>query len=296
MSKDLTLSQQHIENRIFTIRGKQVMFDRDLAEMYQVEVKRLNEQVKRNIDRFPETFRFQLNTQEKDELVANCDRFESLKHSAVNPYAFTEQGVAMLAAVLRSDIAVKVSIQIMNAFVELRKLVGQETLQHLRLSGIENKLIEHDQKFNKLFTALANNELPQRGVYFDGQVYDAYQFVSDVIKSSKSSIILIDNYIDDSVLNLFSKRKKDVTATIYTASISKQLRLDLEKHNAQYPEVKVELFKQSHDRFLIIDGKELYHIGASLKDLGKKWFAFSRMDSLCKDVLSKIKSGNNGEL
>ena len=295
MSKDLTLSQQHIENRIFTIRGKQVMFDRDLAEMYQVEVKRLNEQVKRNIDRFPETFRFQLNSQEKDELVANCDRFESLKHSAVNPYAFTEQGVAMLSAVLRSEIAVKVSIQIMNAFVELRKLVGQETLQHLRLSSIENKLIEHDQKFNKLFTALENNELPQRGVYFDGQVYDAYQFVSDVIKNAKSSIILIDNYIDDSVLTLFSKRKKNVTATIYTASISKQLRLDLEKHNAQYPEVKAELFKQSHDRFLIIDEKELYHIGASLKDLGKKWFAFSRMDSLCKDVLSKIKKEKDGE-
>ena len=291
MSKDLTLSQQHIENRIFTIRGKQVMFDRDLAEMYQVEVKRLNEQVKRNIDRFPETFRFQLNSQEKDKLVANCDRFESLKHSTVNPYAFTEQGVAMLSAVLRSDIAVKVSIQIMNAFVELRKLVGQETLQHLRLSSIENKLIEHDQKFNKLFSALENSELPQRGVYFDGQVYDAYQFVSDVIKNAKSSIILIDNYIDDSILTLLSKRKKNVTATIYTASISKQLRLDLEKHNAQYPEVKAELFKQSHDRFLIIDEKELYHIGASLKDLGKKWFAFSRMDSLCKDVLSKIKKG-----
>lgn len=295
MSKDLTLSQQHIENRIFTIRGKQVMFDRDLAEMYQVEVKRLNEQVKRNIDRFPETFRFQLNSQEKDELVANCDRFESLKHSTVNPYAFTEQGVAMLSAVLRSEIAVKVSIQIMNAFVELRKLVGQETLQHLRLSSIENKLIEHDQKFNKLFTALENNELPQRGVYFDGQVYDAYQFVSDVIKNAQSSIILIDNYIDDSVLTLFSKRKKNVTATIYTASISKQLRLDLEKHNAQYPEVKAELFKQSHDRFLIIDEKELYHIGASLKDLGKKWFGFSRMDSLSKDVLGKIKRGNDGE-
>lgn len=295
MSKDLTLSQQHIENRIFTIRGKQVMFDRDLAEMYQVEVKRLNEQVKRNIDRFPETFRFQLNTQEKDELVANCDRFESLKHSAVNPYAFTEQGVAMLSAVLRSDIAVKVSIQIMNAFVELRKLVGQETLQHLRLSGIENKLIEHDQKFNKLFSALENNELPQRGVYFDGQVFDAYTFVSDIIKSSKISIILIDNYLDDNTLTLFTKRKKNVSVRIYTADISKQFRLDLEKHNAQYPGIKAELFKKSHDRFLIIDDRKLYHIGASLKDLGKKWFAFSRMDSLCMDVLSKIKKGNDGE-
>ncbi|WDF70366.1 ORF6N domain-containing protein [Sphingobacterium oryzagri] len=291
MSKDLALSQQHIENRIFTIRGKQVMFDRDLAEMYQVEVKRLNEQVKRNIDRFPETFRFQLNTQEKDELVANCDRFESLKHSAVNPYAFTEQGVAMLSAVLRSDIAVKVSIQIMNAFVELRKLVGQETLQHLRLSGIENKLIEHDQKFNKLFSALENNELPQRGVYFDGQVFDAYTFISDIIKTAKTSIILIDNYVDDRTLTLFTKRKKNVSVSIYTAGITKQFRLDLEKHNIQYPGIKAELFKKSHDRFLIIDDKELYHIGASLKDLGKKWFAFSRMDSLCKDVLSKIKGG-----
>lgn len=295
MSKDLSLSQQHIENRIFTIRGKQVMFDRDLAEMYQVEVKRLNEQVKRNIDRFPEAFRFQLNNQEKHELVANCDRFESLKHSVVNPYAFTEQGVAMLSAVLRSDIAVKVSIQIMNAFVELRKLVGQETLQHLRLSGIENKLIEHDQKFNKLFTALENNELPQRGVYFDGQVFDAYKFVSDIIKNAKISIILIDNYVDESTLTLFSKRRKNVSVSIFTATISKQLRLDIEKHNAQYPGIKAELFKKSHDRFLIIDDKELYHIGASLKDLGKKWFAFSRMDSLCNDVLSKIKEGNDGE-
>lgn len=295
MSKDLSLTQQHIENRIFTIRDKQVMFDRDLAEMYQVEVKRLNEQVKRNIDRFPETFRFQLNEQEKNELVANCDRFKSLKHSSVNPYAFTEQGVAMLSAVLRSDIAVKVSIQIMNAFVELRKLVGQETLQHIRLSSIENKLIEHDQKFYKLFSALEKNELPQRGVYFDGQIFDAYQFVSGVIKNAKSSIILIDNYMDDSVLTLFSKRNKNVTATIYTATITKQFRLDLEKHKAQYPEVKAELFKQSHDRFLIIDKKELYHIGASLKDLGKKWFAFSRMDSLCKDVLSKIKKEKDGE-
>lgn len=290
MSKELTLSQQYIENRIFTVRGKQVMFDRDLAEMYQVEVKRLNEQVKRNINRFPETFRFQLNSLEKDELVANCDRFESLKHSSVNPYAFTEQGVAMLSAVLRSDIAVEVSIQIMNAFVELRKLVGQETIQHLRLSSIENKLIEHDQKFNKLFSALENNTLPQRGVYFDGQIFDAYQFASKIIKNAKSSIVLIDNYVDDTVLTLLSKREKNVKVTIYTATISKQLRLDLQKHNQQYPEIDINLFKQSHDRFLIIDEKELFHIGASLKDLGKKWFAFSRMDSLCDEVLNKIKT------
>ncbi|NLA25455.1 MAG: ORF6N domain-containing protein [Bacteroidales bacterium] len=199
MSKEIQLSQEHIENKIFKIRGEQVMLDRDLAEMYQVEVKRLNEQVKRNIERFPELYRFQLNNEEKNELVANCDRFESLKHSSVNPYAFTEQGVAMLSSVLRSKIAVKVSIQIINAFVYMRKLIGQETIQHLRLSNIENKLVEHDQKFNKLFSAIENNELPQRGIYFDGQVYDAYQFVSEIIKNAKSSIILIDNYVEEMV-------------------------------------------------------------------------------------------------
>lgn len=208
MTKVREISQQQIENRILKIRGEQVMQDRDLADMYQVEVKRLDEQVKRNSERFPESFRFQLNDIEKNELVANCDRFEKLKHASTNPYAFTEQGVAMLSAVLRSEIAVKVSIQIINTFVQMRKLIGQETIQHLRLSTIENKLLEHDQKFNRLFSALENNELPQRGVYFEGQVYDAYQLASNIIKKAKSSIVLIDNYIDDTVLTLLSKRKK----------------------------------------------------------------------------------------
>lgn len=138
MTKEMEISHQQIENRIFKIRGEQVMLDRDLADMYQVEVKRLNEQVKRNIERFPESFRFQLSDMEKNNLVANCDRFETLKYASTNPYAFTEQGVAMLSAVLRSDIAVKVSIQIINTFVQMRKLIGQETIQHLRLSTIEN--------------------------------------------------------------------------------------------------------------------------------------------------------------
>ena len=289
MSTGIQVSQEHIENKILTIRGEQVMLDRDLAEMYQVEVKRLNEQVKRNIERFPETYRFQLNSKEKNELVANCDRFESLKYSSANPYVFTEQGVAMLSTVLRSDIAVKVSIQIINAFVYMRKLIGQETIQHLRLSTIENHLSEHDQKLHKIFSAIESNELPQRGLYFEGQVYDAYTFIGDIIKKAKSSIILIDNYVDDTVLTLLSKRKEYVVATIYTATISKQLRLDVQKHNSQYPPISVKEFKEVHDRFLIIDHKELYHIGASLKDLGKKWFGFSRMDSLCEEVLRKLK-------
>lgn len=291
MNDKITITQKEIENRIFTIRGEQVMIDRDLAEMYHVEVKRLNEQVNRNSERFPQNFMFQL-TKEEWDILRSQIATSSTEHGGRRylPYAFTEQGVAMLSAILRSDIAIKVSIQIITTFVQMRRLVGQETIQHLRLSTIENKLIEHDQKFNKLFTALENNELPQRGLYFDGQVYDAYHFVSQVIKKAKLSIILIDNYVDDATLTLLSKRKKNLEVHIYTAIISKQLRLDVEKHNLQYPGLHVLLFKQSHDRFLIIDNKELYHIGASLKDLGKKWFAFSRMDSLCKEMLTKIKT------
>lgn len=288
MDNGLIISQTQIENRIFTFRGEQVMLDRDLAEMYQVETKRLNEQVKRNIERFPERFRFQLDNDEKNELVANCDRFESLKHSSFNPYVFTEQGVAMLSAVLRSNIAIQVSIQIMSAFVQMRKLIGQETIQQLRISKIEDKILEHEQKFSQIFSAIEKKELPQKGIFFDGQVFDAYAFISDVIRKAKKSLILIDNYIDDSVLTLLNKRKKDVSCVCYTTTITKNLRLDLEKHNQQYQEITIKQLKASHDRFMIVDEEELYHIGASLKDLGKKWFAFTKMDSLCSEVLSKI--------
>jgi len=289
MSNKLEIAQKEIENRIFTFRGEQVMMDRDLAEMYQVEVKRLNEQVKRNIERFPDFFRFQLNDREKSELVANCDRFESLKYSSVNPYAFTEQGVAMLSAVLRSEFAIQVSIQIMNAFVQMRKLIGHDTIQQLRFSNIENKLIEHDQKFDRLFNALENKYLPQRGVFYNGQVFDAYSFIADLIRKAEKSIVLIDNYIDDSVFTLFTKRKKGVDFTCYTKSITKGLKLDVKKHNQQYPPIEIKELKTAHDRFLIIDEQELYHIGASLKDLGKKWFAFSKMDMEALNMLKQLK-------
>lgn len=280
-----------IENRIFTIRGLQVMVDRDLAELYQVETKRLNEQVKRNRNRFPEPFRFQLNDKELTELVANCDRFQTLKHSSTNPYVFTEQGVSMLSAVLRSTIAIKVSIAIMNAFVEMRKqLVGNDLILH-RLDRVEQKQLETDNKFEQVFRALeSRNQPPEKGVFFDGQVFDAYSFVADLIRSAKQSIILIDNYIDDTVLTQLAKRNKNVSATIYTQNLSKQLKLDLKKHNTQYPKVETKILKKAHDRFLILDEKELYHIGASLKDLGKKWFAFSKINSETLNVLSNLKN------
>lgn len=265
------------------------MIDRDLAELYQVETKVLNQAVKRNIDRFPEAFRFPLSDEEKKELVTNCDRFEKLKHSSFAPYAFTEQGVAMLSAVLRSDVAVKVSIQIMNAFVEMRKTLQSNNLLFQRLERVEIKQLQADQNFEKLFKALEQKQLPpDKGIFFDGQMFDAYVFAADLIKQANSSLILIDNYVDESVLLLLTKRNKGVAATIYTHHISHALRQDLKKHNSQYDPIAVKALPQCHDRFLILDRKELYHLGASLKDLGKKWFAFSKMSDLLPDLLAKL--------
>jgi len=279
----------NMQNLIFTIRGVQVMIDRDLADIYGVEVKRLNEQVKRNIERFPALFRFQLNNIEKKELVANCDRFEKLKHSSVNPYAFTEQGVAMLSSVLHSDTAVKVSIQIIQAFVEMKKFISVNAGVFQRLDKVEQKQIVTDQKFEQIFKALENKSIkPKQGIFYDGQVFDAYVFIADLIKSAKKSILLIDNYIDESVLQLFTKRKKNVAVTIYTKNFSKMLKQDLEKYNSQYPTISIKKFTKAHDRFLIIDDTIVYHFGASLKDLGKKWFAFSKMDLKAMEMIANL--------
>jgi len=287
---NLIIDLKNIEKRIFTIRGKQVMIDRDLAELYAVQTKRINEQMKRNINRFPIRFCFQLSVNELNELVAKCDRFYKLKHSTSLPYAFTEQGVAMLSAVLKSEIAVNVSIQIIDAFVEMRKVLNQNNLIDFRIDKLERKQLDTDEKFDKLFKALENEELkPEAGIFFDGQFFDAYSFISEIIRKADKSIILIDNYIDDSVLTLLSKRKPDVKIIIYTKTISNQLKLDSVKFNSQFNNLEVKLLTEAHDRFLIIDEQELYHIGASLKDLGKKWFAFSKMHSECWKVLSKLK-------
>lgn len=299
------INQAHIENRIFMIREKQVMLDSDLAELYQVETKVLNQAVKRNLARFPELFRFQLTQVEVENLrsqfvtskkttkhsrsqfvTLNPKRGQNIKYL---PYAFTEQGVAMLSAVLRSEVAVQVSIQIMQAFVSMRKFLLQNASVFQRLDQVELRLLQNDEKFDRVFKALeAGRPEPDKGIFFDGQVYDAYVFVSDLIKKAKKELILIDNYLDESVLTLLTKRRNGVQATLYTKSISKSLQLDLEKHNVQYPPITLKTFSQSHDRFLLIDQSELYHLGASLKDLGKKWFAFSRMDSHARFVLTQL--------
>lgn len=297
----------NIQSMIFTIRGVQVMVDSDLAKVYDVEIRRLNEQVKRNIERFPESFRFQLTEEEFENLrsqIATSSSTEPLrsqiatletgrgKHRKYLPYVFTEQGVSMLSAVLRSDTAVKVSIQIINAFVEMRKFIQHNASVFARLDSVERRQLtfesETEKNFEKVFQALEAGEPPKQGIFYNGQVYDAYSFVADLIRKATKSLTLVDNYVHDSVLTLLSKRKKGVTATIHTKTISKQLALDLKKHNAQYPPITIETFKDAHDRFLIIDEKEIFHIGASLKDLGKKWFAFSKFEVGAVEMLSKL--------
>nr|WP_294727593.1 ORF6N domain-containing protein [Prevotella sp.] len=285
-----------VENKILTIRDVQVILDRDLADLYNVETKRLNEQVRRNILRFPKNFRFQLTQNEFQELVANCDRFSSLKHSTVCPFAFTEQGVAMLASVLRSETAIRVSIRIMDAFVSMRHFLINNADVFRRLSTIEYhqlEMMQHqqesDKRIDEVFRRLDEGSVqPKQGIFYDGQVYDAYTFVSDLVKSAKRSIVLIDNYVDETVLTLLDKRIIGVTADIYTQQINQQLHLDINRHNSQYPPINVSVFRRSHDRFLCIDDV-VYHIGASIKDLGKKWFAFAKMEVLTPaELIAKI--------
>lgn len=290
MENNPIISPKEISNLIHTIRGQQVMLDSDLATLYQVETKNLNRAVKRNMERFPESFCFQLTENEVENL-----RFQfgtsSLHHGGRRylPRVFSESGVAMASTLLRSKIAVKVSVKIMEAFVEMRRMLISNASLFLRLDKMELKQLETDRKFEEIFKAMENDKLhSEKGVFYNGQVFDAYTFVSGIVRKAKTSIILLDNYVDDTVLTLLGKRNDTVTATIYTKSINNQLRLDLQRYNSQYPPVEVKTFAETHDRFLIIDGIELYHIGASLKDLGKKWFAFCRMDMEVGEMLRKL--------
>ena len=278
-----------IESRILTVRGVQVILDRDLADLYDITTKRLNEQVRRNLMRFPASFRFQLTQAETDEVIAKCNRFQPLRFSTTTPYAFTEQGVAMLSAVLHTQEAIDTSIRIINAFVAMRHFLLSNAQLFQRMDRIEYKLFEHDQKLEQVFVKLEEKTLePQQGIFYDGQIYDSYAFINALIKSAINRIVLIDNYIDDTVLTMMDKRNPGVEATIYTLKISNQLQLDITKHDAQYPAIPVKVFSKSHDRFLIIDDK-VYHLGASLKDLGKKWFAFSLMEeTMADDLLSRL--------
>lgn len=270
------------------------MLDRDLAELYETETRTLKQTVKRNVDRFPSDFMFELSDEDIDLLVSQSV-IPSKKHlGGAVPYAFTEQGVSMLSSILRTPLAVEISIKIMRAFVAMRHFVQENAVLFREINQIKIEQvqlrIDTERKFEQVFNALeAGDEPPKQGVFFNGQIFDAYRFVNDLIRQAKQSIILIDNYVDDTVLEQLAKRRKGVSATIFTKTISKRLALDVEKHNQQYPAIAIQPLAESHDRFLLIDDN-VYHIGASLKDLGKKWFAFSKMDQAGLKVIDKIRS------
>ena len=267
------------------------MIDRDLASLYQVQTKRLNEQVKRNLGRFPAEFCFKLSDKEKDELVANCDRFETLKHSSSNPYAFIEQGIAMLSAVLKSDIAVEVSIKIMNSFVEMRKFLLSNKEMFARIDRIELKQLETDKKLEEVFNYIATNIEVKQNIFFDGQIYDAFSFIVGLIGKAKKEIVLIDNYVDSNTLNILCKKNKGVDIIIATAGKENLSTKDINKFNAQYPKLSVKTTTDFHDRFLIIDKMEVYHIGASIKDAGKKSFGITKIEDkdLIQSLINKVR-------
>lgn len=289
--KNKIIRTDSIQNRIYTIRGVQVMLDSDLAQMYQVETRALNQAVSRNRERFPDDFMFQLTSEEWENLKSQ-NVISSWGGRRKLPYVFTEQGISSLSGVLKSETAVKVNIAIMRAFVQMRKFLVENAAIFQRLDKVEQKQIEADQKFDRIFNALEDKSVkPKQGIFYDGQIFDAYVFVADLIKSAEKSILLIDNYVDESVLQLLTKQKKDVTVTIYTKHIKKILKQDLAKHNKQYPKIEIKQFTKAHDRFIIIDKETVYHFGASLKDLGKKWFAFSKMELNANEILAKLEKG-----
>lgn len=276
-----------IESLIHIIRNQQVMLDSDLARLYGVETKALNQAVKRNIQRFPEDFMFQLTKEEclRSKIVtSNVGR----GGSRYMPRVFTENGVAMLSSVLRSDKAIEVNINIMRAFSAMRNFLMNNAAIFQRMDQLEMKQLKTDEKVDAILDRLGDNDRPKEGVFFDGQIFDAYILVSDLIRRARNRIVLIDNYIDDSVLVQLSKRLPGVDVDIYCSHVSRQLSQDIAAHNAQYPSASLHKYTKAHDRFLIID-EDVYHIGASLKDLGKKLFAFSKMEAITgSELIAKL--------
>lgn len=289
MKNELQIADnQNLQEKIHTIRGLQVMLDRDLAELYGVETKRINEAVKNNQDKFLEDFYFELNDDEFDFLRSKVSTTTFAK-TRTNPKVFTEQGIYMLATILKSKVASQVTVSIIRVFASMRQLISQNIVTYERFERIEQRLSLHDKNFDKLFEALEDkNKKPSEGIFHDGQIYDAYAFVNDLLKSAKNEVVLIDNYIDDTVFTLFSKYP-NLKIKIYTQTITKQLRLDYQKYNSQYKNIELKEFKKAHDRFLIVDSTQMYHIGASLKDLGKKWFAFSKFEIEALEILGRMK-------
>lgn len=289
------LSNEEIQNLIYTIRGKQVMLDSDVAMLYHYETKKINQTVKRNIDRFPERFCFKLTEKELETMWSQSvttSKLEDNKYRSKKylPYVFTEQGIAMLSGLLKNEIAIQVSIKIMDAFVEMRKYINLN--KHLfekvitMESKIDKKFIEYDKKFDEVFDQLQHEENIKQKIFFEGQIYDAYSLIIDIIKKANKKILIIDNYIDDSVLKMLTKKNKNVEVVILTSEKSNIQNIDIQKFNKEYPILKVAKTNKFHDRFIVIDNKEMYHLGASIKDLGKKCFGINKIEDI--EIINKI--------
>lgn len=290
----VVVQNRDIQNMIYNIRDKQVMIDSDLAILYQVETKYLNRQRSRNADRFPDDFCFQLTKEEYEFL--RCQNVTSKKESGSGgrrymPYVFTEQGIAMLSAVLKNDVATNVSVNIMRAFVEMRKFFLSNKEMFARLDRIEYKQLETDKKLEEVFNYIATNTEIKQNIFFDGQIYDAFSFIVGLVGKSKKEIVLIDNYVDINTLNILCKKNKGVDIIIVTAGKGKLSTKDINKFNAQYPKLSVKTTTDFHDRFLIIDKAEVYHIGASIKDAGKKSFGITKIEDkdLIQSLINKVR-------
>lgn len=288
------VDNKDIKNMIYTFRDQQVMVDSDLARLYQVTTGNLNKAVKRNLSRFPEHFCFQLTEHEYKNL-----RFQNGSSSSNNnyggrrymPYVFTEQGIAMLSAVLKSDIAVEVSVKIMNSFVEMRRFLLSNQELFSRLDRIEIKQLETDRKFEEVFNYIAANTEVKQNIFFNGQIYDAFSFIVGLIRKAKKKIILIDNYVDVNTLNILCKKSQGVDVVIATAGKGSLSAKDIIKFNAQYSKLSVKTTTDFHDRFLVIDKTEVYHIGASIKDAGKKSFGITKIEDkdLIQSLINKVR-------
>lgn len=279
ISKAITINDEIIQNKIHTIRNIQVMLDRDLAELYGVETRVVNQAVKRNIERFDDDFMFQINENEF-EILKSQTVISSIGWGGVRkpPSVFTEQGVYMLATVLKSKTAIEVTKQIMRTFTKMKSFLQNNSHIFQKFEKMEYKLVLQDKKIERIFETIENKDFkPIQGIFHDGQIFDAYTFINNLLRTATKEVVLIDNYIDDTVLTLFSKCP-NVKYKIITKSISKQLKLDIDKYNKQYKELEIQISNKYHDRFLLIDKNEAYHVGASLKDLGKKVFGFSKID------------------
>lgn len=290
----------NIQNLIYVVRGKQVMLDSDLAQLYQIETRTLNQSVKRNIKRFPERYRFQVTHEEYEDLKSQIviSSPDDGNHGGRRklPFVFTEQGIAMLSSVIRSDVAIQINIRIMDTFVDIRKYMANNALLYEKVNSIELKQLEFqkntDAKFEKVFQYIEDHAEDEQKVFFDGQIYDAFSLIISLIQKAQREIILIDGYVDIVTLNLLAKKNTGVDVKIYTYASAKLTSTDIVNFNSQYPTLSVKRTQVFHDRFLVIDGHTVYHIGASIKDAGKKCFGISlwQDSNMVADLLNRLQT------